>query len=142
MPPTPLGPLIATLYEIQSSFLEPRLKAEGVRWSTFQLLATVMAAGEEASQAEVARRLGLSPATLSESVGAHVKKGLIEQIAAKGDRRKRILALTPEAKRQMRAVAKHVQEFEQLLNRQLSESERSQTAHNLSKIIDNLSDIP
>ncbi len=142
MPQTPLGPLIATLYEIQSSYLEPRLKAEGIRWSTFQLLATVMAAGEDASQAEVARRMGVAPATLSESVAAHVKKGLLDQVAARSDRRKRILELTPEAKRQMRAVAKHVQDFEQLLGQQLSEAELSKTADNLSKIINNLADIP
>jgi len=133
-----LGPLIATLYEYQSAYLEPKLKAAGMRWTTFQILATVMAAGNEASQAEVARRLGIAPATLSESVQAHVKQNLLRQEASPTDKRKKILVLTAEAKRQMSKVGKHVQEFEQILTRQISPAELDRTTQSLEKIIHNL----
>ena len=67
MPSELIGSRVATLYELQSAWLEPKLKEMGVRWTTFQLLATIFGAGDDARQAEVARRLGVSPATLSES---------------------------------------------------------------------------
>ena len=74
-----IGTRIAAIYERQAEWLEPRLADLGVSWATFQLLTTVAGAGEEASQIEVARRLGVTAATLSESVQGHVGRGLLKQ---------------------------------------------------------------
>ena len=138
MSETQIGPLIATIYELQSAWLEPKLKQAGIRWTTFQLLATVMAAGDNASQAEVARRLAVAPATLSESVQAHVVKGLLTQEPSKRDRRKKVLHLTPEAKRKMTIVAKHVQDLESRLVKAVSPRDLASTEKSLEKIVENL----
>lgn len=138
MSETQIGPLIATIYELQSAWLEPKLKKAGIRWTTFQLLATVMAAGDNASQAEVARRLAVAPATLSESVQIHVEKGLLTQIASTSDRRKKILQLTPEAKRKMSVVAQHVKELESRLISTINPRDLASTEKSLGKIVENL----
>ena len=138
VPQTQVGSLIATLYELQSAWLEPKLKSAGMRWTTFQLLATVLAAGEDASQAEVAKRLAIAPATLSEAVQVHVQSGMLSQEFSPTDRRKRILKLTPEAKRKMTVVAKHLAEFESHLARAINLKELESTEKTLKKIVDNL----
>lgn len=133
-----LGPLIATIYELQSAWLEPRLKSAGIRWTTFQLLATILGAGDEASQAEVARRLAVSPATLSESVQIHVEKGLITQEAAPKDRRKKVLRLTAAGKKKMSSVGKHVQELETQLTQGISPKDLQLIETSLGKIAENI----
>ncbi len=133
-----LGPLVATLYELQSAYLEPKLKAAGIRWTTFQLLAAVIGAGDQASQAEIARRLAVAPATLSEAVQTHVRQGLLIQAPAPSDRRKKILQLTPEAKRKMSKVAVHVQTLEQLLTASISPKLIAETETALEKMVQNL----
>jgi len=133
-----LGPLIATIYELQSAWLEPRLKSAGIRWTTFQLLATILGAGDDASQAEVARRLAVSPATLSESVQIHVEKGLITQEAAPKDRRKKVLRLTAAGKKKMSSVGKHVQELETQLTQGISPKDLQLIETSLGKIAENI----
>lgn len=135
---TQLGPLIATIYELQSAWLEPKLKSAGIRWTTFQLLATVLGAGDEASQAEVARRLAVSPATLSESVQIHVQLGLLTQEASPQDKRKKVLRLTPGGKKKMSSVAKHVQELETHITKGLSPKDVQISEATLGKIVENL----
>lgn len=142
VPESQIGPLIATIYELQSSWLEPRLKKSGMRWTTFQLLATVMAAGDGASQAEVARRLGVAPATLSESVHAHVESGHLVQEPSPADRRKKILRLTPSAKKKMGEVGKHVRELESRMSRSLSGPELLDLERLLEKVVENLEAAP
>jgi DNA-binding MarR family transcriptional regulator len=133
-----LGPLIATIYELQSAWLEPRLKSAGIRWTTFQLLATILGAGDDASQAEVARRLAVSPATLSESVQIHVEKGLITQETAPNDKRKKVLRLTPAGKKKMTSVGKHVQELESHLTQDISPKDLQLIETALGKIAENI----
>ncbi|MFM9872769.1 MAG: MarR family winged helix-turn-helix transcriptional regulator [Fimbriimonadaceae bacterium] len=136
-----LGPFIATIYELQSAWLEPRLKAAGIRWTTFQLLATVLGAGDDASQAEVARRLAVAPATLSESVQIHVEKGLLTQEASPKDKRKKVLRLTAAGKKKMSSVAKHVQELETHLIQGISPKDLGSIEQSLGKIVENLEKI-
>lgn len=133
-----IGPLIATIYELQSAWLEPRLKQSGMRWTTFQLLAAVMGAGEEASQAEIARRLAVAPATLSESVQAHVQAGYLIQGSSPGDRRKKVLHLTPAAKKKMQEVGRHVREYEGMIAAALTAKEQSDLGGLLEKLVEKL----
>ena len=72
-----IGAKVAAIYELQSAWLEPRLRAIEVSWTTFQLFSAIQAAGGKSSQVAVARRLGVTPATLSETVFAHVQNGLM-----------------------------------------------------------------
>ncbi len=133
-----LGAKVATLHELQSAWMEPRLAKVGIRWTTFQLLATVAAAGAEASQAEVARRLGVAPATLSESVQKHVQEGLIQQIPSTHDRRLKVLQLTPQGNRSITKIRTLAQQCDHLRLQGLKEKEAKTCAKVLDQMIDSL----
>lgn len=130
-----LGPRLATVYEFQSALLVPHLKNLGVAWSTFQLLTTIQAAGETTSQAEIARRLGLAPATLSESVQLHVKKGLVQQARHPNDARVRALQLTDHGKALMKKIQGIVNANSRLLEDALTPEEATECARLLDKLI-------
>ncbi|MBS1707776.1 MAG: MarR family transcriptional regulator [Armatimonadetes bacterium] len=138
MPAERLGPRVASVYELQSAWMSPRLRTLGVSWTTFQLLASVHAAGDQASQVEVAKRIGVSPATLSESVRDHVAKGLIEQVASEGDRRVKILRLTKKATKIYGEIAALVQECEEIMVRGLSAKDVESSAKTLDQMIQKL----
>lgn len=133
-----IGARIATLYELQSAWLEPRLAGMGVSWTTFQLLATVTAAGRAASQVEVARRLGVTPATLSETVFLHVKRGLLEQVTSSRDRRVKVLRLTPDAKTLMRQIKRLLEESESLMTAGIGQEDSANAARILDRLRENL----
>lgn len=133
-----IGARVAAVYELQSAWLEPRLRDIGVNWTTFQLLTTVSSAGKKASQVEVARRLGVTPATLSEAVYTHVQKGLLEQVASNRDRRVKVLQLTEQAKAQMRLIRRLVNESEEVMVRGLSNQDADQLSLALGVLLGNL----
>ena len=110
----PLGSKVAALHELQSAWLEPSLRAEGLSWSTFQLLVTISGTGG-ASQVDVARDLGVTPATLSESVHSLVGRGLVEQISGERDRRVKLLRLTPLASQKLAKVRTAASECERVM---------------------------
>ena len=133
-----IGTRIAAIYELQAEWLEPRLADLGVSWATFQLLTTVVGAGEEASQIEVATRLGVTAATLSESVQGHVDRGLLKQSRSKSDKRVKILSLTAKSRRTMQRIRDVVTESEEALSRGLLPQELSATATVLDRVMRNL----
>ena len=135
--PTPLGPRVATVYELQSAWLEPRLKALGVRWTTFQLLVTIIACGENATQADIARRLGVAPATLCESVQAHVAAGIVTQSPSK-DKRVKLLGLTANGKALTKKIGDLVGQVERLASAGLAERDNQVCANVLDAMITNL----
>lgn len=133
-----LGPRIAAIYELQSAWLEPRLRALGLRWTTFQLLTAVAAAGGRAPQVEIAQRLGVTPATLSETVRSHLESGLLVQVAHPDDRRVRLLELTPRACEIMDYLRECIAEFDGLLVEGMSEQEVTDTVSALDKALGKL----
>ena len=138
MPAEQIGVRIAAIYELQSAILEPKLKKIGISWTTFQLLTTINSAGKSASQVEVASRLGITPATLSETVFSHVQKGLIEQVPSKSDRRVKVLQLTETSKPMMKQIKKFVQETESGLLAGFNDSESMQLSGLLDRVLLNL----
>ncbi|MBX3110725.1 MAG: winged helix-turn-helix transcriptional regulator [Fimbriimonadaceae bacterium] len=136
--PETLGPRVATVYELQSAWLSPRLKAKGISWTTFQLIAAVHAAGDDASQVEVSRRLGVSAATLSESVRDHVAKGILEQVPSQQDRRVKVLRLTSRATGFYRDISSLVNECEALMSAGLSAKDVESCAKTLDQMIQKL----
>jgi len=127
-----IGVRIGLLYDLQASWLEPRFARHGLSFTTFQLLAAVQSAGKSASQVEIARRLGISAATLSEAVFALVKRGWIQQAASSTDRRVKVLSLTAPATKALKAALKEVDQFEVLVQRALSETD----INRLAKLMD------
>ncbi|MGV3615863.1 MAG: MarR family winged helix-turn-helix transcriptional regulator [Fimbriimonas sp.] len=92
------------LVELLTAAVEPDFQAAGVSMATFDLLSAIRGAGGRATQAEVARRLGVTPPTLSESVKAAVGRGLLEQVADRDDARLKRLRLTATGERTLDAV--------------------------------------
>jgi len=133
-----IGTRIAAIYELQAQWLEPRLADLGVSLTSFQLLTTVARAGDEASQIEVARRLGVTAATLSESVQGHVERGLLKQSRSRSDKRVKILSLTAKSRRTMQRIRELVTESEEALSRGLLPHELSATVTVLDRVRRNL----
>lgn len=132
-----IGARVAAVYDLQAEYLEPRLEAMGVSWTTFQLLTAIGNAGEEASQIAVARSLGVTAATLSESVQNHVEKGLIRQTNSKKDGRVKVLLLTAKAKKVLQKIRDIVIESEDTMTRGLLPHEISAACMVLDRIAQN-----
>ncbi|MBS1706327.1 MAG: winged helix-turn-helix transcriptional regulator [Armatimonadetes bacterium] len=131
-------PRIANLYELQAALVEPKLKKLGIGWTTFQLLSAVHGAGTEASQAEVARRLGVTPATLSESVTQHVEKGLLEQTKNSSDKRLKVLVLTKKATKVLSQVMNLLEDVEKVMVSGVGENTGASALKALDKMAKNL----
>jgi len=135
---TLLGTRIAAIYELQAEWMEPRLRDLGISWSSFQLLVTVANAGDKASQIEVATRLGVTAATLSESVQNHVDRGLLLQSPSPHDKRVRILTLTTKAEEIIRQIRGLVFESDEVMTRGVLPGELATTAKVLDRVLANL----
>lgn len=131
-----LGPRIAAIYEAQAAFMEPRLAEIGVSWATFQLLTCIYAAGSS-SQAEIARRLGVTPATLSEAVTAQAKSGVVAQVSSSSDRRVKELRLTDKGTELMKQVIGIVEQSETVMVQGLKDAERVAAAKLLDRLLAN-----
>jgi DNA-binding MarR family transcriptional regulator len=118
--------------------MEPRLRELGISWATFQLLTTVANIGPKASQIEVARRLGITAASLSEAVQAHVARGLIEQIPHPKDKRIRILRLTPASQQIVSSIKDLVLKSETAMTKGLSAAEVASASAVLDRVLVNL----
>ncbi len=130
-----LTPRFAQLYELQAALLEPRLEAIGIGLSTFQLLSAVRGAGDQASQAEIARRLAVTPATLSETVAGHVRRGLLEQTRSPQDKRVRILVLTAQADELLDRALVEIGVIETLLREAIPDTARATLTKTMDRLI-------
>ncbi len=100
------------LSELLTAAIEPKLEATGVSLGTFELLSAVHASGGRATQVEVAKRLGITPPSLSESVKGATNRNLIEQHTDSEDGRRKILKLTPSGRKAMLSIVKGVSSAE------------------------------
>lgn len=103
------GPLslvaeVALFYETVAERLEPDLKAAGLTMGAFELLSAVHAARGRAHQAELARRLGISPPTLCETLRVAVRQGWVVQQEDPADARVRRIQLTSAGSQAMTKV--------------------------------------
>lgn len=102
------------LVELATAALHPKLAAVDLSLAGFDLLSAVKAAGS-ATQADVSRRLGVSPGTLSEAVKAAVARGLIEQVPDEQDARLKRLRVTRSGSRVLRSILKEVDAIEAVM---------------------------
>ena len=100
------------LCELLTSAIEPHLKRADMTLSTFELLSTVHALRNRGTQADVARRLGITPPSLSESVKAAQKMGLVDQVPSTRDGRAKVLHLSPLGTKSLNAVLRAVRTAE------------------------------
>lgn len=94
------------LNELLAAAMEPALLANGLKPGTFDLLSTIHAAGPEATQAEIARRLGIKPPSLTESLQG--LKKFIDQVPSEKDNRVKHLKLTAEGRKALTSSVKAV----------------------------------
>jgi DNA-binding MarR family transcriptional regulator len=135
---TLIGTRIAAVYELQAEWMEPKLRELGISWSTFQLLTAVANAGDRASQIEVARRLGVTAATLSESVQAHLDKGLLSRTTLPRDKRVKLLRLTPESKAIVERIKELVVQADEAMTRGVLPDEMTLVARVLDRAMENM----
>jgi MarR family transcriptional regulator for hemolysin len=100
------------LCELLTAAMEPKLADTGVSLGTFELLSAVHASGGKATQIEVARRLGITPPSLSESVKGATSRNLLEQHIDSDDGRRKILKLTITGRKAMQSIVKGVNNAE------------------------------
>ncbi len=100
------------LCELLTLAIQPDLDEAGVTLGGFELLTAVQACGGKATQVEIARRLGITPPSLSESVKLAAKRNLIEQHVDSSDARRKILRLTSAGRKAMLAILRGVNNAE------------------------------
>ncbi len=138
MAKTLIGTRIAAVYELQAEWMEPKLVDLGISWASFQLLTTVANAGGHASQIEVAGRLGVTAATLSESVQNHVERGLLTQTQSTKDKRVRVLRLTPRSEAIVQSIRELVFESDEAMSRGILPNELTVATKVLDRVMQNL----
>jgi DNA-binding MarR family transcriptional regulator len=126
------------LVELMTAALEPELEAAGITLATFDLLSAVHGAGGNATQADVARRLGVTPPTLSESVKAAVQRGLLEQAPDASDGRLKRLRLTGKGARVLSRILDGVSRTEETMRQGLDPQEISAAREVLRRATRNL----
>lgn len=124
---------LLVLNETISSILEPKFRKHGLTFGLFELLAAT-ARAEEVSQAEVARRLGIAPASLCEAVQSACRKGLIEQSPSPTDRRVKNLRLTARGRASLRLALQEVEELEKAAAAKLSSQAMKQALSAIDKL--------
>ena len=129
------------LCERLTAAMEPKLVETGLSLGTFELLSAVHASGGKATQVEVARRLGITPPSLSESVKAATSRKLIEQHADSNDGRRKILKLTPSGRKAMYSIVKGVNNAETRMVQGIDESQINVVIDLLAKVNRNLARI-
>lgn len=126
------------LTELLAAALEPELATANVSLATFDLLSAVRASGGKATQADVARRLGVTPPTLSESVKAAVGRGLLEQVADPDDGRLKRLRLTRKGGHTLDTILAGVARVDDAMLKGLSPEEVSLAKQVLRQAVRNL----
>ncbi len=129
------------LCELLTAAMEPKLDEAGLSLGTFELLSAIQGSGGRATQVEVARRLGITPPSLSESVRAAVSRGLVEQHADSDDGRRKILKLTPIGRKAMTSIVKGVNTAETRMIGEIGEDQISAAIETLIRVNRNLARI-
>jgi DNA-binding MarR family transcriptional regulator len=126
------------LVELLTAALQPDLEAAGLTLACFELLSAVHSDGGKSAQSDIARRLGISPPSLSEAVRMAVKRGLIIQIAVETDARVKQLKLTPKGRAAVRRVLDAVKRVETDMQGGLSSTEIGSAIDILARVNRNL----
>src|SRR4051812_5082147 len=85
--PETLSGQAAMLTELMTMTIEPACADAGISLGSFELLSAVRSSGARASQASIARRLGITPPSFTEALHAAVRQGIVEQVPHPRDSR-------------------------------------------------------
>jgi DNA-binding MarR family transcriptional regulator len=126
--------LSSIVSELVASIVEPELHKHQLGFGSFDLLAATHRSSGKMSQAEIARNLNVSPASLTDSVHLCMKRGLIEQHPDPTDGRKKLLMLTPKGKQVFQACLDRIRHVEARIESEISAEDREKTIAVLKKI--------
>ncbi len=102
----------ALLNELMTAVAVPEMQAAGISASVFELLSAINAGQGKETQASIARRMGITPPSLTEAVQAAVKRGLIEQVLSETDARTKHLRLTVRGRTIFRRILARIESAE------------------------------
>lgn len=94
-PSANLGQFLARITRRWKCRLDEKLKFTGLTQARWHALLALSKAGEPITQRELADRIGVEPSTMVRHIDALAAQGLLERIAAPGDRRANLVRLTP-----------------------------------------------
>lgn len=129
---------IAILSDVVSEQVEAGLREKGFSLSTFQLLSAIKASEANITQAELAQRLGITAASLCESLKTASSKGLVQQKASETDRRAKRVLLTPSGQRLINETLERLENVNLRMLHGIGAGELAAVEAVLAKCIDNL----
>ncbi len=133
-----LGTEIALASRRWRNLVDESLRVHGLTHSRWQVLVELAAAPHGLNQRELAYRLAIEPASLVGQLDALETRGLVDRMAAPGDRRANLVRLTAAAA----ALASHVTAVVDALRKRatsgLADRELATAAEVLRKITSNL----
>jgi len=126
------------LCKLITAAMEPHLQPVGISLAMFELLSATHALKAKGTQASIARRLGITPPSLSETVRAALNLELIEQVPNPKDGRAKLIRLTPTGSKSLSTVLRAVRKIETAMIAGLSEDEISRAVQIMRKANRNL----
>jgi DNA-binding MarR family transcriptional regulator len=127
--------LACQVNEAIASALDPILKENELTPAMFDLLSAVRTADGRETQAQIGQRMGLSRATISESITALEHDGYVLRKAHPEDKRAVFLTLTARGHQKLNAVLREMKEIENLAVAKLSEKESATAIKTLKKLL-------
>lgn len=103
------------LAELTGLALESTLDRLGMTMSSFELLSAIRASGANPTQADIARRLGITPPSLTEAVRHATNAGLVAQTPSPSDKRAKCLGLTANGEKNLAEILERVNQIEKRL---------------------------
>jgi DNA-binding MarR family transcriptional regulator len=110
------------LSELLSETANPVLESYGISRANFEILMAI-AGAKQAPQSDIARRLGLAPATLSEALDKLSADDWCLRAPSRRDGRVKMISLTPKGKKLVRDTVKAIQVAEQAASQTVSTQE-------------------
>jgi DNA-binding MarR family transcriptional regulator len=126
------------LSEMVASQLQPILDRHEIGFGTFDMLAAVHAAKGALPQAAIARRMGISAASLTEAVKTGVRRELVTQETKDGDSRAKVLTLTKKGKTLLKECFEQLEKTEATVCKGISEEDLETALKVLKTSIANL----
>lgn len=130
---------VKRLYLLISQHIDDALKPHGLGRSQWQVLSRVWRAGT-LGQKELQQAMQIEPATLTGIVDVLVAKGWLERSESAEDKRCRVLALAPEGRTLLEAVADPYEAVETRLLLGIGAADRARAGALLETMIRNLED--
>lgn len=125
---------VALLNEAIATRLDPVLRREGMTMGAFELLSAVQAARGQANQASLAKRVGVSPPSLCESIRSAVKKGFLIQLQDLNDKRSNRLSLSRKGSMAMSRILKALESIEATIEEDLGPETAAWVAESLHRV--------